>query len=289
MVLLPAPLALADKNEIVVAAYNLENYAPISYQSASGSTIYKPAVAIDALIATIKAINPDILGVCEMGPKNQFEDFKKRLQAAGLGYKDFEYVEAFDAERHLALVSRFPITARNSVLDASFEINGAPMRLKRGFLDVTVKVNPNYQLRLVGVHLKSKRPVPEGEALIRRNEAHLLRQRIEKILGEDPATNLLVYGDFNDTKNQPVIREVKGAKGDPAHMTELLLSDSLGDRWTYFWDVEDSYARIDYMFVSRALLPEVVAAKSYIYRPAKWKVASDHRPVVATIRTLNKK
>jgi endonuclease/exonuclease/phosphatase family metal-dependent hydrolase len=289
VIILLAQIARAANDEIVVAAYNLANYAPIPFQSEDGKTIHKSGKSVSALIALIKEINPDILGVCEMGPTNEFEDFKSRLQAAGLGYKAYEYVQAVDQERHLALVSRFPIVARNSVIDAGYELNGVPEKVKRGFLDVTVEVNPHYQLRLLGVHLKSKRPVPGGDALIRRSEAHLLRQHIDAILAADPAANLLLYGDFNDVKNQPAIYEVTGASGSAHAMNELKLEDSLGDRWTYFWNVEDSYARIDFMFASPALLPEIVASKCRVHRSAQWNVASDHRPVVATIRAVNVK
>src|SRR5205809_7908514 len=106
------------------------------------ATRAKPAAEINALIAIIKDINPDILGVCEMGTPDRFEDFKKRLAEAGLGYTDSEYVQAADPDRHLALVSRFPIVARNSVVDIPFDLNGAPEKVRRGFLDVTIQVNP---------------------------------------------------------------------------------------------------------------------------------------------------
>jgi endonuclease/exonuclease/phosphatase family metal-dependent hydrolase len=177
------------------------------------ATRAKPAAEINALISIIKDINPDILGVCEMGTPERFEDFKKRLAEAGLGYVESEYVQAADPDRHLALVSRFPIVARNSQTDVPFEVNGLQEKVRRGFLDVTVEVNPNYQLRLVGVHLKSKLPIPEGEALIRRYEAQKLRAYVEKIMTVDPKVNLVCYGDFNDTKNEPMFSEISGVKG----------------------------------------------------------------------------
>ena len=61
-----------------------------------------------------------------MGSPERFEDFKKRLDEAGLGYVDSEYLQAADPDRHLALVSRFPIVARNSRGDVPYELNGQP-------------------------------------------------------------------------------------------------------------------------------------------------------------------
>jgi endonuclease/exonuclease/phosphatase family metal-dependent hydrolase len=285
--LLPLPAA----QEIVVATYNVQNYvsAQPKQPGEKYATHAKPEKQIEALIQVIRDINPDILGVCEMGSPERFEDFKKRLKDAGIGYVDSEYLQAVDEDRHLALVSRFPIVARNSRGDVPYELNGKPEKVKRGFLDVTVQVNPGYQLRLVGVHLKSKLPTPDGEALVRRMEAQQLRKHLDGILTAAPETNLVCYGDFNDTKNEPAIQEIMGVKKSPLHMSDLWARDELGDRWTHYWRVADEYARIDYLFVSPALFPEVVFTKSRVHRAEYWNDASDHRAVFTTILAENKK
>ena len=280
----------AAPDEVVIAGYNIENYlvtdrldGKIHEKSAP-----KPEKEKAALFHIIKEINPDILGVCELGPKDQFEDFKKRLESAGLGYKDFEYVEGSDPTRHLAIASRYPIIERHSVTNASYKLNGVDEKVKRGFLDVTVQITPDYKLRLVGCHLKSKLAVPEGEALVRRNEAHLLRQHINEILKADPLTNLLVYGDFNDTKNEPPIHEIMGPRNAPDHLYDIWLKDDRGESWTHFWKYADIYSRIDFIFVNKALMPEVVFDKSRVYRGSDWNEASDHCPVITTIRPVNR-
>jgi len=277
--------ACAAPAEIVICSYNLANYTGKIPASTPGarSTSAKPEKEIAALIAIIKEVNPDILGVCEMGSPERFADFQQRLAAAGLGYVDAEYLQAADPDRHLALVSRFPIAARQSQGDIPFELNGSVEKVRRGILDVTIQVTPGYRLRMVGVHLKSKLPVPAGEALIRRLEAQALRRHLDRILAEAPQTNLVAYGDFNDTKNQPMFTTVTGPKDSPGFMTDLWARDPLGDRWTHYWRTADEYSRIDYIFVSRALFPEVVKTKSRVHRGDDWLTASDHRAVSATI------
>lgn len=284
-----APVFAAQ--EIVVATYNVQNYVSASPKGPGDkyATRAKPEKEIEALIQVIKEINPDILGVCEMGSPERFEDFKKRLNAAGLGYTDSEYLAAADDDRRLALVSRFPIVARNSRGDVPYDLNGKPEKVKRGFLDVTVQVNPGYQLRLVGVHLKSKLPTPEGEALVRRMEAQQLRKHLDGILSAAPTTNLVCYGDFNDTKNEPPIQEIAGPKKSPGHMADLWARDQYGDKWTHYWRTADEYSRIDYIFVSPALFREVVLDKSRVYRSELWNEASDHRAVFTTIFAEDKK
>ena len=278
--LLACLTAAACAGDLVFAGYNVENYAPLA---GSGGRPAKSPEAARAVAEVIREIGPDILGVCEMGDARQFEDFRQRLAQAGLGYRDFELVESADPARHLALASRFPIVARQSVADIPYEGNGIRQKVRRGFLDVTVEVSPAFRLRIVGAHLKSRRPSPEGSPdLERRQEAHLLRQHIDAILAADPAQPLLLFGDFNETKEQPAITEIAATRGTPEALTELRLADSVGDRWTYYWKATDVYSRIDFLFVNRALAPRVVHERSGVHRSPLWNTASDHRPVFAT-------
>ena len=271
--------------EVVFASYNLENYFTTVRSSDYGMEMMasKPAKAVAAQIRIISAIHADILGVCEMGGAEDFSDFKNRLKS--LGYTDFEYVNGPDPDRHLALLSKFPIVAHNSREDISYDLNGIREKVKRGFLDVTIRIGPDYELRCVGVHLKSKLATATGEALMRRHEAHLLREHIARILTEKPTTHLLVYGDFNDTKNEPAIQEVLGPRGSKQGLKDLWLRDDQGDRWTYYWKQSDTYTRIDYLMASPALFRSIDSKKSRVFRSTDWNDASDHRPIVATINT----
>src|ERR1043166_7803505 len=278
------PSEKEQKEQVVIASYNVENYL-ITDRYAEGEHRHsapKPEKEIAALIRIIKEINPDILGVCEMGLPEQFEDFKTRLKAAGLGFTDFEYVQGADPDRHVALLSRLPIASRKSLPDVSYELDGKQQKVRRGFLDVTIKVGKNEELRLVGAHLKSKlNDAGESEALIRRNEAHLLRKHFDEIMTAKPDTKLLAYGDFNDPKNEPALHEIMGPRNSPRRMEDLWLKDNVGDHWTHYWKTADIYSRIDFIFVSPALRPDVLVHKSRVYRSEYWNDASDHRPIIA--------
>lgn len=274
---------------IVFCSYNVRNYLGPDQASAERKTKAKPEKEIEALIQVIREINPDVLGVCEMGSPAAFEDFKARLKNAGMEFSDSEYVKADDEDRHLALLSRFPIVRRDSAAKVRYTLSGTQQSVKRGFLDVTVQIAPAYQLRCVGTHLKSKLPAPEGEALIRRHEAAKLREHLDGILAENPDANLLCYGDFNDAKNQPMFSEITGVRGTPGHMTDLAARDAHGDRWTHHWPVADEYSRIDYLFASPGLLPEVKRETATVYRSDFWEIASDHRAVFVTIVPVEKR
>jgi endonuclease/exonuclease/phosphatase family metal-dependent hydrolase len=277
-------IALGEE-AVTFAHYNIENYLEMN-RTEGGQAVLgpKPEREKNTLIRIIKEIHPDILGVAEMGPPDQFEEFQKRLKDAGLDFSFSEYVNGPDRDRHLALLSRFTIVERHSEKDLFVDLNGQRAPVERGFLDVTIEVDPTFRLRVVGAHLKSKLAVPSGEALLRRNEAHLLRQHIDGVLSKDPNENLLVYGDLNDTKDQPAIQEILGPRQGPNRLQEIPLADAQGDRWTYYRRLSDTYDRIDFILADKALLPQIDQARSYLYRSIDWYTASDHRPVVLVLK-----
>jgi endonuclease/exonuclease/phosphatase family metal-dependent hydrolase len=269
----------------VFTHYNLENYLVMDRRE-NGQMVHaaKPEKEIEPLLRIIREIHPDLLGVAEMGTLDQFRDFRDRLAKEGVNFVDAEYVSGPDPDRHIALLSRFPITSRNSETNVPIHLPNGTESVRRGILDVTVQICAGFHLRLIGAHLKSKLPIPEGEELVRRQEAQELRNHIDRVMQAAPDLPLLVYGDLNDTKEQPAIQEIMGDRQSLTHLTDLWLSDYTGDHWTYYQKFTDTYARIDYILISRALLPSIDRKHSYVFRSVDWNQASDHRPVVTTIR-----
>ncbi|RFC49201.1 MAG: Metal-dependent hydrolase, endonuclease/exonuclease/phosphatase family [Verrucomicrobia bacterium] len=267
-------------------AYNVENYLPME-RRVNGDSVPsapKPESEKRVVVASLVELAPDIIGLAEMGDLAQVEDLRGRLAAQGLKYPHVEWVDAADAERHLVLLSRHPIVERNSVKDLTYRIGDQELPVQRGFLDVTVAVKGGYRLRCVGVHLKSKRSVPEAdETLMRRNEAELLRRHVDAILTAGPKTNLLVYGDFNDTRNETPIRSIQGKRGTDRYLETIYLKDDQGLSWTHFWEYADLYSRIDFVMVAPGLRPEVDFSGCRILRRKDWNEGSDHRPLLVTL------
>jgi endonuclease/exonuclease/phosphatase family metal-dependent hydrolase len=56
-------------------------------------------------------------------------------------------------------------------------------------------------------------------------------------------------------------------------------TDSRGERWTYRFDREDTYTRVDYVLVSLPLWQNATAVGADIPDWPDAAVASDHRPV----------
>lgn len=275
---------------ITVAAYNVENWLPMgrTVDGKRQDNASKPEEEKAAVVDVITGIAPDIIGIVEIGSKADLQDLRDRLAKKGLEYADSEHVQAADENRHVTLLSKFPIVARNSKTDVQFDMGGIPRPMSRGILDVTVQVNPDYQLRILGVHFKSKRDVPEyDQASMRAREALYLKNYANRIIEENPEENLLLLGDFNDTRDEYPIRELIGGSGGKYALTAIDLVDSSGDRWTHFWGYADIYSRIDYLIANRSLLPEIVPDSGGIDRSEHFRIGSDHRAIHTQIVPQN--
>jgi endonuclease/exonuclease/phosphatase family metal-dependent hydrolase len=201
----------------------------------------------------------------------------------------------------VAILSRFPFSARRPHTDDSFELGGQRFRVRRGFAEVDVQVNLGYQFTLLAAHLKSKNAVPDGDAAaLRLEEAKLLRSKIDARLATNANAKLIVLGDFNDTEDSATLKIIRGngegelydtrpgesGRGDEAK--QKLRAPSHGGVWTTFREDAGHYERIDYLLISQSLRADWVAAETYVLAMPDWKTASDHRPVMAAFRSWTK-
>jgi endonuclease/exonuclease/phosphatase family metal-dependent hydrolase len=274
-----------------VATYNLENYL----DHAAPGREPKPLEARAKIAEILLQIRPDVLAVQEIGRPSALLELRDRLAAQGLNLPHWEHVGGFDTNIFVGVLSRFPIVARRPHTNESFLLQGRRFRTSRGFAEVDIRVSDRYTFTLFTAHLKSRREVEYGDqAELRLQEALKLRALIEARLRANPQANLLVMGDFNDTKDQPPIRTLIGR--DPFRLVDARPAERNGDTappprpdwdprwitWTHFYGKEDSYERIDYILISPGMAREWHREGSYVPNIPNWGVASDHRPVVAT-------
>jgi endonuclease/exonuclease/phosphatase family metal-dependent hydrolase len=153
----------------------------------------------------------------------------------------------------------------------------------RGILDVVIDL-PNGPTHFIGVHLKSKRPIQEADqAMVRLNEARLLREHCDRIFEKNKEARLIVYGDMNETKGEAPIKMIKGPGNSDGFLEDVYVKDARGEVWTHFWKYQHQYARFDYVFISRSVKPEINFKQSYIVDPINFYDASDHRAIMVTI------
>lgn len=283
--------ALSAAESFRVATYNVENYL----DQPLGTRPAKSAEAKAKVRESLRALKADVVALQEMGTTNAFLELRASLKDEGLDYPFWEHVTGWDTNIHVAVLSKFPITARRPHTNESFLLFGRRFRVSRGFAEVDIKVNDRYSFTLMTTHLKSRRPVPEAdEAELREQEAIRLREKIDALLTARPNVNLVVLGDLNDTQDTVSTRTVLG-RGKNA-LVDTRPAERNGDNlpnpnpryeprnisWTHYYGKEDSYSRIDYLLLSRGMAREWSKDETYILALPNWGTGSDHRPLVAS-------
>lgn len=281
-----------DADDITVVSYNLWNY----FLKSDFGRHPKSEESKNAVADTIAKANPDIVLVSEIGGKEAMADLLGRLRQRGLEYPFSIVMHGSDPTRALGAFAKFkPVEIHKlNTLTYNLRSKKAPksakpdkVRVQRGFLHL-VFVKKGYRLHIISAHLKARlynRYYSHSD--MRRNEARLLRSVVGEIMRKEPESNILVTGDFNDTRDSGTIATIRGDYGKKSlALVDLRPLDADGCCWTHWWRREDSYGRIDYAFASKTLVPEVLKEQVRItHIPAIWLKASDHRPLKIVIDT----
>lgn len=281
-----------------MATYNVQNYLDVPV----GTRPAKSDLAKAKIRESIHATKADVIALQEVGSTNALLELRGSLKRDGSDYPHWELVHAWDTNIHVAVLSKFPIVARRSHTNDSFLLFGKRHYVKRGFVEVDIRVNAQYTFTLLTTHLKSKLTVFDAdEQELREEEATVLREKVDAILGARPNANLVVAGDLNDTRDSKAVRTIIGA-GRKNALLDTRPAEENGDdqpgsnprypppqiTWTHYFGKEDSYRRIDYILLSKAMAREWLSNETFILKIPNWGVGSDHRPVVATFIAAEK-
>jgi endonuclease/exonuclease/phosphatase family metal-dependent hydrolase len=287
--------ANAFAGTVHVATYNVENYLD---QPTESRRFVKSDAAKSKIRESIRALNPDVIALEEMGSTNALLELRGSLKKDGLDFPFWEYVSGADTNIHVAVMSKFPIVTRHPHTNDSFLLDGRRFRVSRGFAEVEIRAATNFTFTLIAAHLKSRRPSPAAdEAEQRLQEAKILRGIVDAKLARDPNANLVVLGDFNDVKSSASTKEIIGR--GKLKLTDTRPAERNGDTdasenpryepravtWTHYYGVEDTYSRIDYIFLSPALTRHWLKHGTYILTPPNWGTGSDHRPITIAFST----
>jgi endonuclease/exonuclease/phosphatase family metal-dependent hydrolase len=278
-----------------VATYNVENYLD---QPTESRHFVKSAEAKAKIRESIKAMNPDVIALEEMGTTNALLELRDSLKAEGLDFPFWEHVSGADTNIHIAVLSKFPIIARHPHTNDEFLLDGKSFQVSRGFAEVEIQAATNFAFTLIAGHLRSQLPSPiADEAEERLGEAKVLRGIIDEHFKTNPNERIIVLGDFNDAKNSDAIKKIIGR--GKFKLTDTHPAERNGDNapveppyfeprnvaWTYFYGADDTYSRIDYILLSPAMSRDWVKGETYIPTIPNWGVGSDHRPIVAMFKT----
>ena len=278
-----------------VAAYNVENYLD---QPTEQRAHIKTAEARAKIREGIRAMNPDVLALEEMGTTNALLELRDSLKKDGLDFPFWEHIQGFDTNIHIAVLSRLPIIARHPYTNDFFLLDGKQFQVKRGFIELEIQAATNFSFTLLTAHLKSQLTENGAdEAEQRLGEAKILRGIIDAKLKSDPGAKIIVAGDLNDGKDSESTKAIIGrgktrlfdtrpAERNGDTMTAAPpYNEPRNSAWTYFYGKTDTYTRIDFILLSPAMKRFWKADETYIPKIPDWGVGSDHRPVVAGFST----
>jgi len=272
----------AGPENFTLMTYNLNRNNLDKHSESSRQHESKPAQTYNAAIQVIVNASPDILVIQEIGDPVIFKKFQHALSEHGLDYPYTEYLQCGKSKLNMAVLSYAPFTARRSHQTDTYTIGKTKTPVLRGFIDLNIKINPDYQFRLFTCHLKSKEFHRLGQTDMRRNEARLLGKHIRNALKENPNANILVAGDMNDDYNSATLRELTGEKKE--YLSALRPVDQNGNAWTCFDSAFDRYSRTDYILVSRGMQSEVISSNSVVVMNTNTTSASTHRPIFVTFQ-----
>ena len=245
----------------------------------------KPEAEVQQLLQVITATQPDILGLCEIGSRNDLLQLQQQLREAGLDLPHSYLTEGVDTVRKLAILSKFPLTS-NPKAPTQFLMDGKTYAVQRGIADAFVET-PSGKIRLLGVHFKSKRETEDfSQENMRRNEALILRKHLTHIHHQPDSTHdrVLVYGDFNDTTRSTCLKTAIGSSQSKAYCKPVELKDKHGLNWTYHWKWQDVYSRFDFVLANRQMHKSILLEHCYIFDTTAFPKASDHRPLVVKFK-----
>lgn len=277
------PVLCPAAEELTIATYNVENYVSTDRLTSMGyrRDYPKPEAAKQALRSVLRRLDADVLMLQEMGPAAYLAELQRDLAGQGMPYPHAVLMLGADEDRHIAILSRRPLTRVVQHAGLIFKYRTGYEAVKRGLLEVELET-PLGPLTLWGLHLKSRftDEIEDPESAVRRaGEAMVVREVIVGQIGETDDRLFAILGDFNDTKVSAPVRYLT-KKGKRQFAKLLPAEDEHGEHWTHYFRKEDTYSRVDHVLISPALWPLVKGGRAEILDREDVRAASDHRPVV---------
>ena len=231
-----------------IATYNIDTYLDQPTQSRPH---VKTAEAKAKVRDIIRAMNPDVIALEEMGSTNALLELRASLKTNGLDFPYWEHLQGADTNIHVAVLSKFPIIARHPHTNDQFLLDDRIFHVSRGFAELEIQPAPGFTFTLIAVHLKSRLPDSGTDPDEQRfEEAKVLRRIINEHFAADPNARFVVLGDFNDVKDSDSLRAIIGR--GKFKLTDTRPAERNGDivrseppyyeprnvTWTYFYGKE---------------------------------------------------
>jgi hypothetical protein len=238
---------------------------------------------INGVSALLSVESPDIAIFAEVKDKETLNSILSKNPS----YR-FSFFSDAGKPKHLALISKIA-PDKCSLIEKKYKIDEKEVSVLRGFIAANFAIG-NYKFTLIGAHLKNAEPHPEFNQFdMRRYEARQLRYIFDEIREKDPAANVVIVGNMNDTCDMSTIKEIYYRRyAVNKRLFDIRPLDDLRTSWTHWNAGSDEYERTSYAFANFAILPELIREETKIVRTKQWLELSTHRPVFLKFSTEDK-
>lgn len=278
-------LTFADSNTLVVASWNVENlfdtlddpdnpnddsYTPDGWTHWS---TFRYTRKLSNLAKVIAAMQPDILCLMEVENRLVLQDLVAKLKKEQnydlpvILHRNGEDTRGID----IAILAKVEpvgtnwfcaVPSQRDVLACDFIIQDRP---------ITILAN----------HWKSQLGKKAESDAIRRSEAKAVRKFIEARLNKDPASAILVAGDFNDMITSSILTQEAGFSGDETavrtHAARRLFWNLSGllpeaDCGTYYYAAAKRWSSFDSISVSPGMLTNSAPSAPWFVQPDTYSI-----------------
>ena len=236
--------------------------------------------ACQAVAEQIVEIDADVIGLTEVGKKEDLEILLEELTRLGLHYQFFELCKSTDTStgQHVAVLSKFELTdvVKQFNQRALYYTEADMDEVKQTGISKGLKVSFEQGLQkfdLFVFHFKSERGGNESDAQ-RIAQAEIARRLILPYIKDDH--NVIVLGDFNSEKRHKVLSVLRGFEDIGEEMIQTgddSYFESFENRWTY--QFRGNSEQIDHILLSLNFLK--------LCKPNRW--SSDPNKVQFGIKT----
>lgn len=274
----PTPLRVV-RPWLKLMSYNAEQF----YKTGKGK-LTKPQAAVESLAEAIRAEDPEVIALQEVGDRKLLEEFNRqhlhnRYPNIVTGHISTE------SPMQVALMSKENIKVVSSQSHWKEIGKSAKYGGKRDFLEATFQTDSGYRFTVYNAHCKSMNGGEAHTAPVRLQEATNMAEILRKHLRREPDAHIFLTGDMNtlydSTYGKPVINKLTRITDEAEpDLAEVMLKDGKAEP-THSGHDQYPDSKLDYTFASRPLAKQVV--KAYVagdFKQEPWSKASDHLPYV---------
>ena len=206
-----------------------------------------------AIATLIDRYQADLVGLTEVENRACVELVRSYLRRGNEWQVVFKKGRDTYTGQDVAVLSKFPVKEssittfpdqRVTYIDRGESKSVRPSKILG--CELRIASEPVY---LVIAHLISKRSNNDAKRL---GQATVVRRQAIRALTNNQ--NVIVIGDFNDTPNTPVLRQLRGLSDEWADFVQTAESVPLEDRYTYIY--QDNRYLIDHILISPSLQDE---------------------------------